>query len=204
MKSFDELIEVSDVLNSPGGCPWDQKQTFASLRSYILEEAHEVLEAVDSGNDEDIIEELGDLFYTVIFYAKVAEREKRFTIRDIIDTLKVKLIRRHPHVFGEEKATSVEDVMRTWDKVKKEEKKHRTSALDGIPKTLPSIQRAQKIWHKMKKLGCKQVEMKSHEREVELAKQLGALVQTAVDEGVDLESAFRHLIIPRLAQMCEF
>ena len=88
MKEFKDLMEVADLLNSEKGCPWDLEQTFETLLPYVLEEAHEVLEAVDEGKDEDIIEELGDLFYTVVFYAKVAEREKRFTLKEILDTLR--------------------------------------------------------------------------------------------------------------------
>lgn len=194
VESFKELIEISDILNSPGGCPWDQKQTFASLRPYILEEAHEVLEAIDNGDRGEMIEELGDLFYTVIFYAKVAEREKEFSMKDIIETLKAKLIRRHPHVFGEEKASSMEDVIRTWNKVKSEEKKERKSALDGIPKTLPSLQRAQKMLQKMEKQKCPQSQVLPEERAQKLAKQIYDIVQEAAKEEIDLESAFRELL----------
>lgn len=192
MENFKELVEISDILNRPGGCPWDQKQTFASLRPYVLEEAHEVLEAVDSGEIGEIVEELGDLFYTVIFYAKVAEREGTFTLADIIDALKAKLIRRHPHVFGEEKANSVEDVINTWNRVKGEEKKERKSALDGIPKTLPSIQRAQKMVKKMKDMPKEAIGPK--DRAEELAQQIYAIVKTASDEEIDLESAFREFL----------
>lgn len=192
MESFKELIEISDILNSPGGCPWDLKQTFETLRPYILEEAHEVLEAVDHGEDSDIIEELGDLLYTVIFYAKVAEREKRFTLVDILERLKAKLIRRHPHVFGDEKAESMDDVINTWNKVKSEEKKERKSALDGIPKTLPSLQRAQKILKKT--TDCPDNLTISETREDELAKQILAIVHTATNEDIDIESSFRKAI----------
>ncbi len=192
MESFKELIEISDILNSPEGCPWDQKQTFASLRPYVLEEAHEVLEAVDKEDIGEMIEELGDLFYTVIFYAKVAEREKKFTMSDIIEALKAKLIRRHPHVFGEEKAQSVDDVIKTWNRVKGEEKKDRKSALDGIPKTLPSLQRAQKILKKMKSSPQNGNEFK--DRGQQLAQAIYAIVQTANEEEIDLESAFREFL----------
>ncbi|MBS0628963.1 MAG: MazG family protein [Verrucomicrobia bacterium] len=192
MENFKELIEISDILNSPGGCPWDQKQTFASLRPYVLEEAHEVLDAVDKEDIGEMIEELGDLFYTVIFYAKVAEREKKFSLSDIIDALKAKLIRRHPHVFGEEKAESMDDVIKTWNRVKAEEKKERKSALDGIPKTLPSLQRAQKIVKKLK-LGP-QNEVQSEDRAEQLAKAIFAIVQTAAEEEIDIESAFREFL----------
>lgn len=194
MHGFKELLEIADTLNSPGGCPWDLEQTFESLRPYVLEEAHEVLEAVDQGREEDIIEELGDLFYTVVFYAKVAEREKRFSMKNVIETLKAKLIRRHPHVFGKEKAESMEDVIRTWNKVKGEEKKERTSALDGIPKTLPSLQRAQKALGRIKKRDCPANQSKPKHRSEELAQQILNIVHIAIDEDIDIESAFREAL----------
>ncbi|NGX59356.1 MAG: Nucleoside triphosphate pyrophosphohydrolase [Chlamydiae bacterium] len=191
MDTFKELIEIADTLNNPdGGCPWDLKQTFQSLRPYILEEAHEALEAIDNEEDDRIVEELGDLFYTVIFYAKVAEREKRFSIKNIIEHLKAKLIRRHPHVFGEKKAASVEDVIRNWDKIKKDRK----SALDGIPQTLPSLQRAYKILCRMKKKGYSTPSRESEDHADTLAQQIYAIVQRAAEEGVDIESAFRTLL----------
>ena len=189
MEEFDKLLEVAKILNSPGGCPWDQTQTFETLREYVLEEAHEVLEAVDIGDDQELIEELGDLLYTVIFYSKVAERENRFTIKDILDSIQAKLIRRHPHVFGEEKADSIDDVLKTWSKVKAEEKKDRKSALDGIPKTLPSLQRAQKMLGRIKKNeGPLSVKEEGHAEEI-----LKTVVK-AHDAGVDIESAFRTLL----------
>lgn len=192
MESFKELIEISDILNSPGGCPWDQKQTFESLRPYVLEEAHEVLEAVDKGDEAEMIEELGDLFYTVIFYAKVAEREKKFSMKEIIEALKAKLIRRHPHVFGEEKAQSMEDIVRTWNRVKSEEKVDRKSALDGIPKTLPSLQKAQKILKKMKDKAPHPADAQTRAQQLALA--IYAIVQTATEEEIDIECAFRELL----------
>ncbi len=189
MKEFEELLAVADRLNRPGGCPWDLKQTFASLRPYILEEAYEALEAIDGDNDAEIIEELGDLFYTVVFYAKVAEREKRFSIKEILEQLKTKLIRRHPHVFGDAKARSVEDVVKTWNAVKKEEKKERKSPLDGIPKALPSLQRAQKVLTRIEL-----PKMQAETRSAQLAEQILEIVKTANEEKVDLESAVREAL----------
>jgi len=153
MKEFDELIEIANRLNGPGGCPWDHKQTFDSLRPYVLEEAHEVLDAVEEGSDSDLLEELGDLLYVVIFYAKVAERDKRFTLEEILNTIREKLIRRHPHVFGAKKAENIDEVISNWNAIKKEEKPSRTSALDGIPLNLPALMRAQKIAGRLKKAG---------------------------------------------------
>jgi len=194
MHGFQELMDVAKTLNGPGGCPWDIEQTFKSLRPYILEEAHEALEAIDNDLDEEIIEELGDLFYTVVFYAMVAEREERFTLAQIIETLKEKLIRRHPHVFGEEKAETIEDVVKTWDRVKAKEKEDRKSALDGIPKTLSALLRAQKILKKIEKNKAPKRHVSTESKEQELAMQILQIVEEANREGIDLESAFREEI----------
>ena len=194
MQEFKELIQIADTLNSPEGCPWDIEQSFESLRPYILEEAHEALEAIDSGNDQEIIEELGDLFYTVVFYAKVAEREDRFSMKHIIDTLKEKLIRRHPHVFGDTKAKNMDDVIHNWEKIKKEEKQDRVSALDGIPRSLPSLLRAYKILKKMKKCGYKREDKLPQKRSEELATEILKTIESAISENIDIESSFRELL----------
>ncbi len=194
MREFQELISIADTLNSPEGCPWDIKQDFESLRPYILEEAHEALEAIDSGSDSEIVEELGDLFYTVVFYAKVAERQNRFSMKEILETLKEKLIRRHPHVFGEAKAQNVDEVMKSWERIKKEEKQERVSILDGIPKTLPSLLRAYKSLKKMQKLGYKKKPSKPKKRSEEVAQQILTIVSQCIEERIDVESAFRELL----------
>lgn len=194
MKEFSELLDVARILNGPDGCPWDRVQTFQTLRTYVLEEAHELLEAVDENDLENIVEELGDLFYTVIFYAKIAEREKLFSLENVIHVLKEKLIRRHPHIFGEEKGASVEEVIHKWDKIKQEEKKERKSLVDGIPKTLPSLQRAQKILERMKKKNIEGDPLKAASRSDELGNGILEIVKQAVSEGVDIESAFREVL----------
>ena len=143
MKNFDELLEVASILNGPGGCAWDQKQTFQTLQQYVLEEAHEVLEAVDHDDDHKIVEELGDLLYTIVFYAKVAQRTGRFTMEEIIDGVKEKLVRRHPHVFGDLKIETEEELEKNWDRIKSQEegKKMRSHPLEGVPSTMPVIAR---------------------------------------------------------------
>lgn len=193
MKEFEELMDVAQILNSEGGCPWDLEQTFDSLRPYILEEAHEALEAIDEGKDEEIIEELGDLLYTVIFYAKVAERERRFSLKHILDTLRKKLVRRHPHVFGDAK-NDMETIKSNWEKIKKEEKKERKSPLDGIPKSLPLLMRAQKVLRRMKKHNVERRRMITQTREQELSERLLDLVSEATTEDIDLESEFRKTL----------
>ncbi len=145
-QAFSDLVEVADILNSEDGCPWDIKQTFESLSRYVLEEAHEVVDAVHHGNDPHTLEELGDLFYTVIFYGKVAERENRFHLADIIETLRKKLIRRHPHVFGDIKIENDDEITHLWEQIKKEERKGQISGpFDDIPKNLPALARAAKV-----------------------------------------------------------
>lgn len=190
MEAFDRLIHVADRLLGPGGCPWDHTQTFESLQKYVLEEAHEVIEAVDHGSDPLIIEELGDLLYTVIFYAKVAEKTKRFTLEDILKGIAEKLIRRHPHVFGETKVGGVDDVISNWEAIKKEEKKERPpkTLLESMPATLPTLVKAQKL---VSKLSLKNDQVLSEET---LGKALLELVIAAETQGIDAESALRRAI----------
>ncbi|HSX11911.1 MAG TPA: MazG family protein [Rhabdochlamydiaceae bacterium] len=190
MNKFEDLLQVAETLQGPDGCPWDKKQTFTTLQPYVLEEAHELLEAVDQNDDRMIKEELGDLLYTLIFYGKIAEKSKRFTIWDVIDQVKEKLIRRHPHVFGSAKAATVEEVVKTWDAVKKEENKEkkRKHFLEGIPKTLPLLARAQKILNKMKRSHI------SWKTEASLGGKLLALVAEAEEAGLDAETELRRAL----------
>lgn len=149
MNEFDELWDIATTLNGPKGCPWDVKQTFKSLQPYVLEEAHELLDALDENDDRSIIEELGDVLYTVLFFCKVAEREGRFKLKDVLSEVKEKLVRRHPHVFGEVRVEKAEEVMAVWEGVKAEEKKERKSVMDGIPKSLETLAKAHKVIEKI-------------------------------------------------------
>ncbi len=194
MKEFDELLEVANRLHGPNGCPWDLKQTFFSLQPYVLEEAHEVVEAVDGQNDQEIVEELGDLLYTVIFYAKVAEKEGRFSMKEIIQSIKEKLIRRHPHVFGSIGSKTEEEIIRNWNLIKQEEKgkEHRASALDGIPDQLPILSKAQKMIKVFERTKFGFLETSEIKEEDEIAKDLLRLIQIAEKSGVDIEGALRR------------
>ena len=194
MKEFDDLLEVARVLNSPGGCPWDLKQTFFSLQPYVLEEAHEVVEAIDGQNDKEIVEELGDLLYTVIFYAKVAEKESRFKMEEILETVKLKLIRRHPHIFSDIKVEDEKEVERNWDLIKKSEegKTHRVSGLDGIPDQLPLLAKSQKMMKVFAKMKFVSLDSAPKMEEDELSEALFSLIKSAEKSGVDIESAFRR------------
>lgn len=195
MKKFEMLLEIAEKLNSPEGCPWDRKQTFASLQAYVLEEAHEVVEAVDSDDNKKIIEELGDLLYTIIFYAKIAQKQGRFNIEDIIDSVKEKLIRRHPHVFGEVKTDKIEEVIQRWEEIKQKEEGHvsRTSALDGIPSSLPALAKAQKMVKKMLHAEAPFLSKKQEEKsEEEIGEALIQIVLSAEGAKIDVEGALRR------------
>lgn len=122
---FNDLIEIISQLRSPGGCPWDIEQTHDSLKKCLIEESGEVIEAIDNRDDENLCEELGDLLLQVIMHAQIASEERRFTIDDVIQGVSEKMIRRHPHVFGDEKISSQEESLNLWKKIKEKEKKDR-------------------------------------------------------------------------------
>ncbi len=154
LRNFEKLVEIMNKLRAPGGCPWDREQTINSLKPYLIEEAYEVLEVMDIGGDK-LREELGDLLLQVIFQAEIKNEEKEFNIYDVIETLNMKLIRRHPHVFGEVSVENSNDVLINWEKIKKTEKgyENRKSLLDGIPNGLPSVLKAYKMQKKASKAG---------------------------------------------------
>lgn len=148
------LIDIMAVLRGETGCPWDREQTHQSLKPYVVEETYEVLEAIDSGKPDKLQEELGDLLLQVVFHAQIASENGQFTMDDIIDTICEKLIRRHPHVFGETTVSNVAGVIDNWERIKKTElKEERKSALDGVPKDLPALQKAEKIQSKAARVG---------------------------------------------------
>jgi len=125
MGAFNELVEIMARLRSKDGCAWDLEQTMESYPKHIREEAEELFEAIDSGDMEHIKEELGDLIWTLVFYAQLAKDENLFTIEDALVDIKDKIIRRHPHIFGDVKANSVQEIKDNWDKIKQEERKKR-------------------------------------------------------------------------------
>jgi tetrapyrrole methylase family protein/MazG family protein len=152
-KEFNKLVKIIEKLRAPDGCPWDREQTLYSLRDQLIEETFELVEAIDNKDIENIKEELGDLLLHVIMHSVIAAEDNLFTLTDVMKTISEKLIRRHPHVFGGEKTDSVDDVLVNWEKIKSKEKKDRKYILDGIPKGLPSIQKAYKLQEKAKKVG---------------------------------------------------
>ena len=153
-RDFTQAVAIMHRLRAPGGCPWDAEQTHESLKRYLLEECYEVIEAIDSGNDELLKEELGDLLLQPLFHAAIAGERGAFTIDDVIETLCTKLIRRHPHVFGDEKIATSEEQVANWEKIKKAEKgEERKSALSGVPPHLPALLKAQKVTEKAARVG---------------------------------------------------
>jgi len=151
--AFVRLCETIAKLRSPDGCPWDRQQTLATIKPYTLEETYELLEAIDSDNNEAICEELGDVLLQVVLDAQIAKDEGRFDIVPVIEGISEKMIRRHPHVFGDETAETAADVTQHWDKAKNAEKQQRESVLDGIPVDLPTLARAARITKKAAKVG---------------------------------------------------
>ncbi|MCA1032830.1 nucleoside triphosphate pyrophosphohydrolase [Bacillus timonensis] len=152
--TFSQLRSVIATLRGPNGCPWDQKQTHQTLKKFLLEEAYELLEAIDNEDDDHIIEELGDVLLQVMLHAQIGEDEGLFSIKDVISNLTEKLVRRHPHVFGTEVAQSEEEVVDIWKNAKKQEKTNETnSLLDSIPKNLPGLLKAYQIQKKAAEVG---------------------------------------------------
>lgn len=144
--TFDEFMDIIRYLRSEKGCPWDRKQTHESLDKYMLEEAYESVEAIRNGDKENLCEELGDVLLQIALHAVIAEEEKEFTIEDIISGESLKMIRRHPHVFGEKEDIDADQVVQNWDEIKKQEKEQKSTAdtLKSIPMALPALMRAEK------------------------------------------------------------
>ncbi len=151
--TLEPLTDIMARLRAPDGCPWDILQTHASLRSNLVEEVYEVIEAIDLEDDELLCEELGDLLLQIIFHARMAEESGSFSMQDVIDGICSKLIRRHPHVFGQISVRDAGEVILNWEQIKKEEKKERKSLLDGVPKDLPALMGACKLQQKAAKAG---------------------------------------------------
>ena len=155
LPGIDQLVAIVARLRAPGGCPWDREQTHASLRGGLLEEAYEVVAAIDASDDENLSEELGDLLLQSVFHAQIAAEEGRFTFDEVARGIAEKLIRRHPHVFGEDHCADSAAVLRRWDEIKRAEKGRTApeSVLDGIPGALPALMRAEKVQKKAAKVG---------------------------------------------------
>jgi tetrapyrrole methylase family protein/MazG family protein len=152
-EEFAKLVETISVLRGPGGCPWDREQTHDSLKKFTIEETYEVIEAIESGDPAKLEDELGDFVLQALLHAQIASEAGQFDIGDVCRTLREKLQRRHPHVFADVEVSGVADVLYNWEQIKKVEYEHRTSVLDGVPKSLPALMRAAKISKKAAKTG---------------------------------------------------
>ncbi len=191
---MEKLLEIGDRLLGPGGCPWDQKQTLFSLQSYLVEEMHELIEAIDEQDPSSMKEEAADLLWTLIFLSKLAERKDFFSFQDLIDASCEKLIRRHPHIFGDKSAKNAEEVVDIWNEEKKKEKK-RPSALMGIPATLPLLAKAQKVVQRVRKNApslLPQGEMEGFTSERELGDVLIGLLARAESLHLPVEDVLRR------------
>jgi MazG family protein len=182
--AINDLLKVMAKLRSPKGCPWDREQTHLTLRRHAIEEVYELIDAIEARDDREMAEELGDLLLQVVFHAQMARERGAFDFEKVCRVLVDKLIRRHPHVFGKTKVKNVDEVWTNWEKIKRAEKSgtknERKSALDGIPKHLPALLRAEKLLKKARKNHLLE-NGKSQKRfgKSELAKQLFDLAEFA-------------------------
>ncbi len=204
MQKLESLIQTAHRLRAPGGCPWDAEQTHRSLVQYLLEETYELIDAIESGNRDEVLEELGDVLYQVIFHSDLASNGtlgEPFDLEDVAQYMEQKMISRHPHVFGtaeeqeEYKAATGDDVMQRWDSHKKKEKPGRTSVLDGVPQAMPALALANKVMGKAEKIGLlepSETPAIPMSDEQELGKLLLAVVSSARSLGLDPERALRE------------
>ena len=191
---LDELIAVLEKLRAPGGCVWDREQTHASLVQYLVEETFELVDAIEAGTRDELIEELGDVLYQVIFHADIAAEAGEFTLEDVAAHMRQKMVARHPHVFGDVTVETSDDVVATWEKVKAVEKAHRTSVLEGIPQGMPSLALADKTLGRAAKVGVVRRAAVIPSTEVELGDELLAIVVAAKAAGLDSERALRGAV----------
>jgi len=155
-EAIERLLGIMERLRGPGGCPWDREQTLHTLRPYVLEETYEVLEAIDVGDPREHCEELGDLLLQIVFQAQLRKEEGRFDFADVATAISEKLVSRHPHVFGDAEVKDAEGVLRQWAALKREEKKAKgrgESVLEGVPKEMPALARADRLTEKASRIG---------------------------------------------------
>jgi tetrapyrrole methylase family protein / MazG family protein len=206
---FAQLVEIIARLRSPKGCPWDKKQTHNTLREYLLEECYEALEALDQSDMQKLCQELGDILLQIMLHSQIAAEQNEFTLENVLHNINQKLIRRHPHVFGEVQVKDAEEVTRNWESIKKTERQKQESMLDSVPKQLPALAYSQDIqrrvaqvgfdWENIdgviEKLAEEVAELKQAESVAEKADEFGDLMFTLVNiarrMGVDSESALR-------------
>lgn len=192
---IEQLVWLMAKLRAPEGCPWDREQDHMTLRLHAIEEVYELVDSIEAGDDHEMVEELGDLLLQVVFHAQLGKERSVFDFDQVCRTLVEKLLRRHPHVFGDLKADGVDEVLANWETIKRAEKqgtKHeRPSALDGIPKHLPALLRAEKLVKKARKAGLLPKPSKTKLNKADLAKQLFELAAAAQSAGVSAEALLR-------------
>jgi XTP/dITP diphosphohydrolase len=202
---LEELIAVLEKLRAPGGCAWDAEQTHESLVKYLVEESYELVDAIERGDRDEMIEELGDVLYQVVFHADIAAHTpgEEFTLEDVAANMTAKMIGRHPHVFGDSaqkdalNIQSGSDVSGMWDELKKADKSHRTSVLDGIPQSMPALALADKVLGKAEQIGILDADAPAAlalSNEEELGGVLLAIVTSARANGLDAERALRTVL----------
>ncbi|MFT5028969.1 MAG: MazG family protein [Candidatus Binatia bacterium] len=195
--AIKQLLDVMARLRAPDGCPWDREQDHQTLRMHAVEEVYELVDAIDAGDDHEMMEELGDVLLQVVFHCQLANERGVFDFEQVAQCIVDKLIHRHPHVFGDCKVKDVDEVWANWEKLKQEEKqgtKHeRSSMLDGIPKHLPALQRTEKLVKKAKraKLTAADAAPKLKKTKSAVAKELFELAQFAQSKGWSAESLLR-------------
>jgi MazG family protein len=190
-EQFDALVRIMERLRADNGCPWDREQTRETLKPFLIEEAYEVVEAIDEGDPKHLMEELGDLLFQVVFHAQVAAERREFTIGQVLAATADKMVRRHPHVFGDGTASTTREVLEQWEELKREERNTvaaiPASALDGVPRELPGLLRAQRLQDKASRVGFDWPEIsgamaKVEEEFGELKEAIGSAVPEAVEE----------------------
>jgi MazG family protein len=211
-EEFERLIGIMARLRAPGGCPWDREQTFDSIKPYLLQESYEVMDAIDRRDWKELSSELGDLMLQAVFFSQMAAEEGHFTIQDALRAINEKLIRRHPHVFGDENASTAGEVLKRWDEIKASEKKDAKpqGLLDAVPRALPALVEAEQIstraankgfdWRNaeevLAKLDEERAELAASETQLEREGELGDMLFTLVNLArflkVDPEQALRR------------
>jgi tetrapyrrole methylase family protein/MazG family protein len=210
LNQFSALVEIIKRLRSPDGCPWDRKQTHASLRENLLEECYEVLEALDEGDAKKLRTELGDLLMQIVLHSQIASECGEFELGDVIGSISQKLIQRHPHVFGSTKARDVDEVIHNWEVLKQEERDANTSMLASLPKEMPALAYSQRMQTRVARVGFdwadvagvidklaeEMRELKQAESREQKEKEFGDLLFTLVNiarrSGIDAEAALRE------------
>lgn len=153
LRKFDSFVEIVEALRGPDGCPWDKEQTHRTLTPYAIEEAHELAEAIETGDGREVIGELGDLLLQVVLHAEIGRQEKRFDIHDVVEAISEKMVRRHPHVFGDVRVSGSGEVLANWSKLKAQEKKtKKVEDRFDVPLSLPALSRSHKIGDKTQRL----------------------------------------------------